>query len=68
MSEFANEFFDEGYNDCGGKEWPFERVYIERPDFVEKALNWISATGKYGQFKEYCHWRKKIVSDASIDS
>ena len=56
--EYADEHFPDCFPDVGGSEWPFTRVYLERPKFVEFALIWKEASGSYGKFKKYCHWRK----------
>ena len=67
MAEFATSYFDSDFPDIGGPDWPFEKVYVARPEFVKFALCWDSATGNYGKFRKYCLWRKKISDATSTD-
>ena len=57
-NEFKNNCFAPEFPDVGGDNWPFWRIYKERPKFVEFALCWSDASGVYGQWKEYCEGRK----------
>ena len=53
--------FEQAFPDIGGPEWPFSRVYNERPLFVEFALCWVEADGMYAQWQKYCNLREKDV-------